>query len=39
MPSVRLRPERTLLAVVLVMIISALPLAFSASWLLPPDSR
>lgn len=35
MPTVRLRPERTLLAVVLVMLVAALPLAFSAAWLLP----
>jgi len=34
-PTVSLRPERTLLAVVLVMLVGALPLAFSSSWLLP----
>lgn len=35
MTSVSLRPERTLVAVVIVMVVSALPLAFSAGWLLP----
>jgi hypothetical protein len=34
-PRVSLRPERTLLGVVLVMLVGALPLAFSAAWLLP----
>lgn len=33
--TVSLRPERTMLAVVVVMAVSAIPLAFSSVWLLP----